>query len=325
MVDSRAGHHGDVAYVFEDAGFDSTPTDSTFKVFGSNATMDTFDGAEQAVRVYNASRRAADIIAQNFDGGWGVTHELTEPPWWLAGIFGQPTSTNVSGSLYDYTYDLDNSNDPVPLRLYAPTEGFSEYKVVPGCYPVSASIEQGEGGNPELNITGGYARKPFTDTSLSPTVPDFGEDPLTTRDAEVQVDNTTLAKAQNASVSLETGTEGVSEIGTGNMVDFLPKAFEPDVTYDKIVATNQSVDLFDRFIQGNSVAVDLLYDNGLTGEDEYSIDINVQGSFPNSLSESGRNDPGADLMEELQDMALDCVITVTTDAGSSGNPPGITL
>jgi len=94
MVDVRAGHHGDVGYVFEDAGYDTEPNDTDVKVFGSNATMDTFEASYQAVRVYNASRTAAEIIEQNFDGGWGVTFELSEPPWWLAGVFGQPSATN---------------------------------------------------------------------------------------------------------------------------------------------------------------------------------------------------------------------------------------
>jgi len=151
MPESRAGHHGDVGYTFEDAGYDAAPNDSTVKTFGGNATMDTFDASHEAVREYNASRTAAEIIEQAFDGGWGVTFDLgAEPPWWLAGILGQPTSTNVSGSLYDYTYDLDNGNDPVSLRLYAPTEGFSNYEMLPGCYIVSASIDQSQGDSPEV-------------------------------------------------------------------------------------------------------------------------------------------------------------------------------
>jgi len=318
MVDVRAGHHGDVGYTFEDAGYDTEPNDTDVKVFGSNASY-------QAVRVYNASRTAAEIIEQNFDGGWGVTFELSEPPWWLAGVFGQPSSTNVSGALYDYTYDLSNGNDPVPLRLYAPTDGYNDYKVIPGAYIVSISVDQGEGGQPEINLTGGYARQPFEDNTLSISIPDFGESSLTNRDAELQVDGSTVGKSQNTNLNLETNTDGISEIGTGNMVDFSPKAFTPDVTYDKILWVGETVDVFSRFTGGNQVNVNLLYDNGESGEDEYSLDWQITDSFPNSWSESGRNDPDADLMNELQEMGETAVVTATTDAGDSGSPPGITL
>lgn len=322
---SRSGHHGDFVYVFEDNGFDSSPSDTTTKTFGSDLTMDTFEGGRQAERKYNASREAAEVIAQNFDGGWGVSFNINTPPWWLAAIFGQPTSSNVSGSLYDYTYDLDNNNDPVTLRGYAPTDGFDNYEMLPGMTVVSCTIDQSQDASPDVSLTGGYARDPVNQSSPTVSVPDLPESTYPNRDAEVQVDSTTMAKSQSTSLSLETGTELISEIGTDAMVDYIPMAFEPSITYEKITATDESVDLLQRFRDENSVTVKLLYDNGLSGEDEYSIDFDVTGSFPDGWSESGRNDPSATLNEELDDMALDCNVVVTTDSGSSGNPPGITL
>ena len=323
---SRRGFHGDFVYVFEDQGFDTSPNDTTFKTFGSDLTMDTFEGGHQAVRKYNASRTAAEIIAQNFDGGWGASFNINTPPWWLAGIFGQPTSTNIAGSLYEFDYDLDNGNDPVTLRGYAPTEGFSEYEMLSGMTIVSCTIDQSQDASPEVSLAGGYGGPPESNTTLSPSVPNLPETTFSNREASFDVGADTMAKAQNTQVTIETGTELPSEIGADGPVDYVPGALNPDVTYEKIRATDETVDLLQRFRDETQVTLTLAYDNGLTGDDEYSIDINVTGSFPNDWSETGRNDPDAFLNQELQDMAEDANVLFRTDShDGSGNPPGITL
>lgn len=326
MPDSRAGHHGDIGYVFEDAGFDTDPTDTTIKTLGSNAVLDTFEASHQAVRKYNASRHAAEIIAQNFDGAWGASFELSEPPWWLAGVFGQPSTTGTdldsdgTNDIWSHEYSLSNGNDPVPLRFYLPTDGYSSYKVVPGAWIVSVSVDQSSDGSPEISLAGGYAREPYTDNTLSPSIPDFAESTYSNRHAEVQAGGTTVGKAQNTSLTLETGTEGVNEIGSENVVDYSPKSFEPDVTWDKILWVGEDVDPLQRFKAAASSSVDLIYDNGATGSAQYIVKWSASGSFPSQWSESGRNDSDADLMEELQEMAENATVTVTEDQAS---PPGV--
>lgn len=319
MPDVRKGFHGDICYVFEDAGFNTDPTDTTFKGFGSNVTMDTFEGGRQAERKYNASRTAAEIIGQNFDGGWGVTFEMSEPPWWLAAIFGQPTTTNPAGNQYEHTYDLANGNDPVPLRLYAPTDGFSNYYVVPGCWLVSASFDQSQDGSPEVSLTGGFAAEPTEDNSLSPQVPDFSQSTFSNCDAEVLTDGKSVGRSQSTSVTLETGTEGKSEIGACNMVDFAPGPFEPEITYDHIRWVGENVDFHQRFLDSSSVTTEVNWDNGQTSDAKYAVELDLTGSFPNQWTESNRNDPDADLIEELQEMALDADVLVVTD---DATPPG---
>jgi hypothetical protein len=318
--DVRSGHHGDICYVFEPS-FDTDPTDTTFKGFGGNATMDTFEGGRQAQREYNASRTAAEIIRQNFDGGWGVSFDLGPfPPWWLAAIYGQPSTSNPVGNQYEHTYDLANGNDPVPLRLYAPTDGFNEYYVVPGAWLVSASIDQSEDGTPEVSLTGGFARDPFEDNTLSPVVPDFSQSTFENRDAEVITDGDTVARSQSTSLSLETNTEGKSEIGTDKMVDFSPGAFEPSLTLDHIRWVGENVDFHQRFVDATQVTQAVHWDNGESGDAKYAVEVDVTGSYPDSWSESGRNDPDADLVEELQEMAEDATVLVVSD---DATPPGV--
>lgn len=318
--DARGGHHGDVSYVFEDAGFNSAPNDTNFKNFGGNATVDTQEGSHNAVRVFNADRHAAEVIEQTFSGSWSITLDgFTEPPWWLAGLFGQPTSTEVSTGLYDHEYTLDNGNDPISLRLYEPTEGFSEYTVIPGAVVASVTVDQDNQGSPEISISGAYADEPFTDSSLSPDPPAFAESSFTNRDAELQADGSTVAKSQSTSVSLEGNAEMVNEIGAEAAVDFIPRAWEPSMDWEKIVAVGQTVDPLSKFTAGTSYTSSLTYDNGATGDAQYRVAIEVTGSLPNDWSESGRNDPDADLTESLSEMAADATVTVTEDTAT---PPG---
>lgn len=320
MTGARGGQHADVCYVFEDNGFNTSPTDTTFKTFGGNATPDTFEGSHNAVRVFNADRKAAEIIEQTFDGSWSVTTEgFTEPPWWLAALYGQPTSTNVAGNLYEHSYDIDNGNDPVSLRLYMPTDGFASYKYIGGAVIASVSVDQSSDGSPEISISGAYAQEPQTASSLSPTVPDFAETSFSNRDAEAKIAGTTIGKAQNTTVNIEANTELIGEIGSENAVDFIPKAWEPDVTFDKILSTTQSVDPLSKFTTGAQASVELIYDNGETGDSQYVVDLNAEGALPSDWSESGRNDSEANLVEELQNMAEDLSVTVTEDIAS---PPG---
>jgi hypothetical protein len=46
----------------------------------------------------------------------------------------------------------------------------------------------------------------------------------------------------------------------------------------------------------------------------------VTGSYPDQYSETGRNDPDADLTEELQELGEDATVLVVTD---DATPPGV--
>lgn len=309
-MSAKGGAHGDVVYKIEDGGFNSEPTDTEFKVFGGNATMDTFEGSHEAVRVFNADRKAAEIVEQVFDGAWSVTGELgAEPPWWFQAVWGAPDVENVTGEIHTFDYSLDSGGDVETLRLYTPTDGFAEYEVLGGCSVASVTIDQSHPNNPEFTITGAYASPPERDDTETISIPSFRKSTFNNRMADVEVDSDRVAKAQAHQIEIPTGIELVGEIGSDDMVDFVPRGFEPNPTYDKIVAEGQTVDLLERFLDAESVDVTHEWNNG----DEYSVEVDVTGSFPNSWSESGRNDPDADLMEELQDMAVDATATITVD------------
>ena len=321
---SRAGHHGNFTYVFEDNGYDTAPSDTSFKNFGSNQRLNTFEAGRQAQRIYNADNRAVEIVRQNFDGGWEVTCDINPPPWWLASLFGQPISTQVTGSLYTYDYDLDNNNDQTSLRIYLPTDGFNEYDFLPGAVVGQVSIDQSDDGTPDCTISGFYARDPESATTLDPSPPPLSESTFEHRDAELLVDGSSLGPMQDTTVEI---TQNPIQISGWSeyVVDWVQGQWEPSCTWSKIQSTGQNLDALQRFRDANQVNVSLDYDNGLTGEDEYALNFDVADAFPDVFNEGGRNNPDEVLTHELQELGQDATVSITTDSGDSGNPPGITL
>lgn len=323
---SRAGHHGDSVYKFEDNGFNSSPNDDEYKLWGGSATMDTWEGSHQAKRVFNADEYAAEIVKQVFDGAWSITCNLTQPPWWIATVFGQPGSGSlVSGSLYDYTYNLTDSNNPTSLRIYNPTDGFSNYEMLGGCVVSSITIDQSQPNSPECTITGAYAAEPTNQGSPSVTIPDFEESTFINRDATLDIDGTTVARVQGLQVTLEANVELANEVGSASAVDFIPQQFTPSIQFDHIVHTGQSNDFLDRFRNETQSDITLTFDNGQSGDSQYAVDFVVENQFPNQWNESGRNDPEAQLIEELQGMgetATAEITTTVTDDDTAGEVPG---
>jgi len=317
MGDARSGHHADVLYDTEPS-FDTAPSSPSPIPFGSNVTMDTYEGSHEAVRIFNADRRAADIIEQVFDGAWSITGELSEPPWWLSTVLGTPSSTVVVDPTYDHEYSLDVGGDPNSIRLYGPTEGFAEYDEIPGCVVATFSIDQSVPGNPEFTLSGAYAREPERNSTLSLSVPDLSERTCNNRKASLEVGGDSVGLVQSASLTVETGTEIIDELGTGHGVDFSPKVLAPSVGYEKIIATDQTLDPYTRFTGREQVDIVLGWDNGETGSAEYRVEFTIGAAFPDAWTQSGRNDPEADLTEDRTEQAEDVSAVVT---GAYTSPP----
>lgn len=313
---SRAGHHANALWDHEPS-FDTAPSTPNPQIFGGNVTVDTNEGSHEAVRIFNADRKAAEIIEQVFDGAWSITGELgPEPPWWLSAVLGSPNSTNVAGNLYDHEYGLGVGGDLDSLRIYEQVEGFNTYREIPGCVVATFTIDQSVPGNPEFTISGAYAREPDQNSTLTLDVPEFSKRSFNNRLASLDIGADTPGLIQSTSITVETGTEVINELGTGHGVDFSPKVLAPSVDYEKIIATDQTVDLYQRFVDKNQVDVVLSYDNGESGDAQYRLEFTVGASFPDSWSRTGVNDPEADLSDDLNEMAEDFDAVITVDESS---------
>jgi len=318
MPTARSGHHGDVVYAFEPS-FNTGPSTPDFKTFGGNATVDP-GGDKNASRIYNADRNAAEIVPQVFNGSFSVTHEITDPMWYVAGILGEPQTSNPSGSLYEHVYSLSNNNDPKSLRVFLPTDGFSDYVVLPGCVITSLQIDTTQPDNPEATVSFEYAAEPFTDSSLSPTPPAFSKSTFSNRDGSLTVGGDTVGKTQSATVDVSDIHTMINEVGSDERADFRTQSYEPSANFTKIIDTSQTVDPLDRFTGETQVQFDLELNNGASGDSEYSHLFTLKETFPDGFAESGRNDPDSDLTEELDEMGQDMDITITVDESSPPTP-----
>jgi hypothetical protein len=88
---------------------------------------------------------------------------------------------------------------------------------------------------------------------------------------------------------------------------------------DHIRYVGETVDFHQRFIDQNQRTVEINWDNGETGNDKRAVEVNLNTSFPNQWTESNRNDPDADLLEELTEMGQDASVLLVNNVSS---PPG---
>lgn len=316
----RGGWHGDILYEFEDNGLGAAPSAVTEKVVGSNATLDTFEGSHNAARVFNHDRKAAEIARQVFEGAWAVGGELSEPPWWLQAIYGPPNSTETATiGLYEHDYGLSDTvdqGDPESLRFFLPTDGFTNYRVIPGAVIATLTVDQSTPGAPEFSMTGAYASEPFEASTETLSVPDLSKRTLQNRDATVDIGGTTLSRLQTHSLTVETGAEIITEIGAEDGVDWIPRAFEPNLSIEKIMHTNPDVDYLNRFKNFTESAIGIEWDNGETGTDQHQIKADLTASKPADWQEGGRNDPDVNLTEEMTEWPLDVTWTLTNDTAT---------
>lgn len=317
MGDARAGHHADFVYLHEDGadGLRGSPSDSTQKIFGANQTLDTYQGGHQAVRVWNSNRTAADVVKQLFDGAWSVSGELGPyPPWWLAEVFGTPSSTSsVSTSVHTYGLNVAGTGDPQPMRIITEVSGASpSFDAILGCVPQTLTVNQDVPGNPEFTLDGVYAEPSTMGSTV--TAPSFTDDSYTWSDARLDVNGSTIARVQNTGVTYELNADLIPELGSEYAVDFSPKVFAPQVEYEKIVRSTPSVDLGGRFLNGSAASAILDFDNGASGASLNRLEFRTGGAIGNDVGRSGQNDPEADLVDSLTEMALDATVVLETNS-----------
>lgn len=310
-----------MVYLHEDGAgsFNSTPSDSTHKIFGGNATAD-IDGSRDPVKIWNSARTPAEHVARVFDGGFTVNGELGPyGPWWLSGLYGSPSEAgSVAPSVYHY--QLDVGGDPRSLQLLVPVSGMSSVNQVTGAVPQTVTISENFPENPTFTIDGVYAAEDLI-SSAGVSVPSFTYQTYSNANAGLTVGGTTIARLQNTDLTVNVNTDLVGEIGSSVMVDFSPKAFEPDISAERIVAKSASgspCNFIQHFYGGSlnyqhqpsTANVVVTYDNGSTGASTHKQTYTLTGAFPESLSRTNINDPENDLLRSVEEMARDLDVKV---------------
>ena len=312
---SLAGHRARLSYLWEDDGFASAPTDDDHKPFGADATLDTLQGTNNAVEVFQPnSREAAEIIEQNFQGSWSVSFTLTNP-WWLAAVI---SSASTAGSTEPYTHTYDG-DIPNTMQLVQGTEQVGSERILKGCIVTSAEISTQVGGMVEVSLDGAYADEELLEGANLVEQPVIQYRPLHFGHATLKDTDATYSLVQNVSVSIENNVDLIQEIGTRTAVDYSPKIRSTSLSWSDI--TEDDSELKDMYGGNTSVQetventsdVTVLFDNRKSGADKNTLQIDLDGVFQNEYGRSGVGDPEADLQGSMTGMTVGVTVTAEND------------
>lgn len=324
---ASAGHDARVSYLWEDDSSGNpdfatdSPDDSDYKPWGSDATLTTLEGSNNATRVFNPnSREAREVIERNFQGSWSVEFTLTNP-WFLRAVLHNGVSTTGSSSPYSHTFDGDV---PYSLRIIQGTESTSNERLLKGCVVSSCSMSASLGGMVDVSVDGAYADEELTTPGSLQGQPTINERPLHFGQATVErPSGTTLSLVQDASLSIENNTDLIGELGTRFSVDYSPKVRSVSIDYTDIVEDDSeltrmygdSAKTSPQDKVDNTTSIDFVFDNGGSGSDKNSLTMSMTDVFPDGYSRSGIGDPEADLQGSLSEIAPK--ITATAENSQS--------
>lgn len=308
---TTAGHHTRVTYLWEDSSgspnFAGTPDDSTYKTFGSDVTVGTLEGSNQAVRVFDpGDREARNAIEQMFSGSWSVEFTLTNP-WWLKAVLAEATASGTDPTTHTFDGQV-----PYSMRLIIGNENTGNERILKGCVVASARIQVSVNGMVTVSLDGAYADEEETspgEASLQSQVTPT-ERPMTFAQASIARGGSTLGLVQSLSISIENNTDIIGELGSRVGVDYSPKVRSINVELGDIVDDDtelsrmygDSAATTPETKVDNSVAMTATFDNGETGSSKNSLTINLSGNIPQSYSRSGTGDPEADLEGTLNEI-----------------------
>lgn len=300
---ATAGHDVLLAYDWEDS-FRTAPGSADKKPWGHNATLDTKEGSNEAVRLFEpGDPEAIDAIEQQFAGSWSVSFVLTNP-WFFRAIIDAATSSGTSPTTHSFDGFPGDS-----MEIYTgkePPGGTDVYRTLTGCVVQSATITWNIPGVVEVTLDGAYAKESETSSFTQPTL-DYRA--LAFQDGRLNRGGTDLDFVQSLQVSIELNTDMILELGDRYAADYSPKRRNTSIEYARIV---QNTDDQQRAYGGASSLQDNITNevdfvaeasNGKSGSDENTIKVQLDNVFPDSVSRSGIGDGSADLEDELSELA----------------------
>lgn len=322
------GAHTTLHYLWEDAGFASSPNDTDNKPFGGNATLSQMEGSNNVIDIFQPNNRQIEqLIAQHFDGAFTVDFEVSNP-WWLRALFGEPTTVDNTDGTYTHTWDGKN---PTPMRITAGYEppatdsGGEDRRVLEGCVVSSATVDTSVEDTGSVSLTGAYANENYSrNTALDPQ-PDLQYRVLTFAQAALSLEGTTLSLVQDASVEIENNVDLLRELGTRVAVDYSPKAMVPSVDYTRIRVENSEQDsLYGS--QGASTVqehvaeegpLQFAFDNGGLGGEDNQMQLDLSGSKLDSLGNENLGNPQEDLQESINRKLRDLSAEATNNTAAA--------
>ncbi|MFB6284579.1 MAG: phage tail tube protein [Halobacteria archaeon] len=326
-MSAAAGHDVRLSYLWEDDGSGNpdfatgSPSDSDNKPFGSDASLKTHEGANNAIEVFDPnSREAREVIERNFEGSWSVEWILTNP-WILRAAI----DNNVSSSGTDPTTHTYSGEVPYSMRLVVGNEQTGHERILKGCVLSSISFSADVGGMVKVSADGAYADEKLNQNVTLTSQPSINERPMTFAQAQVDRAGSTLSLIQNAQVQIQNNIDLLNELGTRTPVDYSPKQRTATISYGDIVEDDaeltrmygDSAATAPEPKVDNSKKIEFIFDNGKSGASKNLLNLTLKNCIPDSYSRSGQGDPEADLEGELSEVAAGLEATAENSTGTA--------
>lgn len=325
---SAAGHDARAVFLWENDGsgnhnFAGTPSDSSYKTFGSNVTIDDAEGENNAVNQFNpGSREAAERIAQAFSGSWSASFTLANPWFWRAVI----TKPSTSGT-GPYTHTFDGSV-PWSMRIVLPVESTGNERILKGCVASTCTLDVSDNGEVNVSLSGAYADEEETSPGTGSIQAQVDEsfDPLMFADGSLTLDSTTLDLVQSLTLTIENNIDMVPALGQRTPADFSPKVRSTTLDYSKIVENDTQLTTFyggsgsspaTRVDGDDEFSGSLVFDNGESGSSQNKQTVNFAGGFPDTYGRSGTGDPSANYAEDAGDYVREIDVTATNNTSTA--------
>lgn len=342
-----------VAFIFEDKNefaqdpTSNTLTDTNFKPFGSNETMDSQDRDQNPTRLFRPFDRAADEILEGaFDGSWSVDATLTNAHW-LRMVYGDPAVSGTNSNTYTFSY---RQTEPVRTAQIIEETHYPDGEIVQtvyvGCLLSSADLSVSLEDPVDLSLDGSYATEYTRSTAEGEDLiygdvaggldsaeggqPETLARPLHFGNSELRLDYDDdgtpefTSLVQDADVSFDGNAELQGEIGTRFSVAPSYLEFEPDLSFTRLIDTTDK-DTGKRQMYGDSAGIQpqetmqdstmdgkLVMDAGLSGELN-TFEIDLKGTFPDSYSRSNVGDPTDTLEEDVDRFITSIEAVVESD------------
>jgi hypothetical protein len=331
------GAHTTLWYLWEEDGSGSLDfavgagtSDGDRKPFGGDATLNQFEGGNNAVDIFEPnSRRMAQLVAQHFDGSFTVDFEWTNS-WWLKGLISDPSTVDNGDGTYTHTFDGDT---PFPFVICAgyddratDVSGQQDERYLEGCVVQSATVDVSTEGTADVSLTGAYVNEDYQEDVALAAQPSLNEDVMTFADAILHLDGSVLSLVQDASVEVNNNTDIIRELGTRVGVDYSPKALIPSVDYTKIHENETEIE--DMYGETAATSVqqnvdtdkDMKFevDNGeAAGSGLNQAQFDMGGSLPDTVGTENVGNPQEDLQESINRRLQDISAKATNEVATA--------
>lgn len=279
------------AYRIEDS-FNGGAGGNTFETFGRNVSVDTFEGVNNGVELFEFCQRSpTQVVEQSFEGSFSVSFVLST--WSFLDLFDDTTEDTDGDTNPEYGFETPQSFELIVSRKDATTT--SDTRIATGCIPQSLSIDSQVDGTVEVTIDGIYADEAYesVDTSNYGQVAS-GKDALNFADVSLSYDGGTLALPRGITINIDNQMNLLSTLGSRKASEFTvgPLTGSLDITH--AVEVDETTTL-ESMYGGTSVsetvsddtAIDITFDNtNASGSGQVKAVWNFTG-FTEDYSESG--------------------------------------